>query len=71
MITVTTLAGKKDGIPLHNFVSCNSPCEGETRVASWNGEKVHRQKVQDTVEELQLKVYIARYGKLPPKGILG
>lgn len=70
MIIVTTLSGKKEGILLHNFVSCNSPTDGENWVASWNGEKVHRQKVQDTVEELQLKVYIARHGKLPPKGIL-
>lgn len=70
MIVFTNSKGRQEGVPLHNFIGCNSPAEDEVWVASWNGEKVHRQKVRDTVEELQLKVYIARHGKLPPKGIL-
>ena len=71
MITVTTQKGVVSGIPLHNFIGCNRDKESQTWVVNWDGEKVYRQVVQDTVEELQLKVYIARHGKLPTKGILG
>ena len=71
MIRITSDKGRQTGVPLHNFVGCNLDKDGNTWVVVWDGEKVFRQVVQDTIEELQLKVYIARHGKLPPKGILG
>lgn len=71
MITIKSADGVHTGIALNNFMGCNTDKGGTTWVVAWTGEKLFRYIVQDTVEELQLKVYIARHGKLPPKGILG
>lgn len=58
------------GIPLHNFANCNLANDGSVWVIYWQGEKLMKAKVNHTLEELQHKMFVARHGKQPAKGVI-
>jgi hypothetical protein len=51
-------------IPLHNFTSANSSKDA-VWVKSWDGAKVFSCKVSETLEDIQIKVFVARHGYPP------
>ena len=69
MIIIERDNGKLEGIALPNFISANDDGD-KVWVAFWNGEKVFRTPVNHTLQEIQHKVFIARYGKAPAKGLI-
>lgn len=58
------------GIPLNNFMNCNETANGEVWVIYWQGEKVMKAKVNHTLQDIQHKVFVARHGKQPAKGLI-
>lgn len=59
------------GIPLTNFIGCNQNKDGKVWVSYWDGEKVYKMPVNQTLVEIQERMFVARHGKRPAKGVLG
>lgn len=70
MIVVERKTGAVEGIRIENILSCNQDVDGQVWLAHWTGEKIFRGVVNHTVQEIQHKMFVARHGKAPAKGVI-
>jgi hypothetical protein len=70
MIVLSKIQGNtgditKEGVPINNFIGCNTTPDGVTWVRYWDGAEIRKMVVQESLEEIAAMMNYARNGTMP------